>query len=82
MTLYLLIHNILKKYYALLFAESTTHVFQCRACQTSYILKGPEVKQQLRPKWLIVLPKKKDFRMICPNCQKKTVQEKVETTYN
>ena len=80
-TLYLLIHNILEKYYAMLFAVSTTHQFKCSTCQETYMLSGLEAKKFIRPNWLIVFSKKKQFKFTCPMCQTKALQEKLKTTY-
>lgn len=80
-TLYLLIHNILEKYYAMLFAESTTHQFKCSSCQETYTLSGLEAKKAIRPNCLIVFSKKKQFKFTCPKCQSKAPQEKIKTTY-
>ena len=81
MTLAMLVHTILEKYYALLFTDKTDYAFKCSACQTEYQLSGDEVKKHIHPKWLF-LTKKKKYRFTCPNCQTKAVQEKRQTTYH
>ena len=74
-------YNILEKYYAMLFAESTTHQFKCSTCQEIYTLSGSEAKKAIRPNCLIVFSKKKQFKFTCPKCQTKALQEKLKTTY-
>ncbi|MFC7056151.1 hypothetical protein ACFQOY_10045 [Enterococcus alcedinis] len=75
MTLAMLVHSILEKYYALLFTDKTDYTFKCSACQTEYQLSGDEVKKHIHPKWLF-LTKKKSIALRVQTARRKLYKKK------